>query len=57
LLRKILEQLGIEQERVQLHWVCASCGDEFVNVVNKMTAEIRELGPLQAGASSLSLTS
>jgi coenzyme F420-reducing hydrogenase delta subunit len=52
----MLEQLGIEQERVQLHWVCASCGDEFVSVVNKMTAEIKELGPLQAGVSRLSLT-
>jgi coenzyme F420-reducing hydrogenase delta subunit len=52
----MLEQLGIEQERVQLHWVCASCGDEFVSVVNEMTAEIKELGPLQAGVGSLSLT-
>jgi F420-non-reducing hydrogenase iron-sulfur subunit len=49
LLKKVLEQLGIEQERVQLHWVCASCGDEFVDVVNKMTAEIKQLGPLHAG--------
>jgi len=49
LLKKMLAQLGIEDERVQLHWVCASCGDEFVDVVNKMTAEIKELGPLKAG--------
>jgi len=48
LLKKTLEQLGIEQERVQLHWVCASCGDEFVDVVNKITTEIKELGPLRA---------
>jgi F420-non-reducing hydrogenase iron-sulfur subunit len=56
LLKKVLEQLGIEQERVQLHWVCASCGDEFVDVVNKITAEIKELGPLRAGAKSRDLT-
>jgi len=49
LLKKMLGQLGIEQERIQLHWVCASCGDEFVNVVNKITAEVKELGPLWAG--------
>jgi len=49
LLKKTLGQLGIEQERIQLHWVCASCGDEFVNFVNKITAEIKELGPLRAG--------
>ena len=48
LLKKMLEQFGIEQQRVQLHWVCASCGDEFVDVVNKITADIKELGPLRA---------
>jgi len=49
LLKKTLEQFGIEQQRVQLHWVCASCGDEFVDVVNKVTADIKELGPLRPG--------
>jgi F420-non-reducing hydrogenase iron-sulfur subunit len=50
LLKKMLGQLGIEEGRVQLHWVCASCGDEFVDVVNKATAEIKELGPLRVGS-------
>jgi len=49
LLRKLLEQLGIEQERVQLHWVCASCAEEFVDVVNKITADLKRLGPLRIG--------
>jgi F420-non-reducing hydrogenase iron-sulfur subunit len=50
LLKKMLAQLGIEDKRVQLHWVCASCGDEFTDVVDKMTADIKELGPLKAKA-------
>jgi len=47
LLKKVLERLGIEEQRLQLHWICASCGDEFVDVVNNMTAELKELGPLR----------
>ena len=53
LLKKVLEQLGIEEQRLQLHWVCASCGDEFVEVVNSMTAEVKELGPLRDGKREL----
>ena len=48
LLKKTLEQLGIEPERLQLHWVCASCGDDFVAVVDKMAAELKALGPFGA---------
>lgn len=46
LLNKMLEQLGIEKERVRLDWVSASEGSEFVSIVNDMTAKIKELGPL-----------
>jgi len=46
LLNKMLEQLGIEKERVCLDWVSASEGNKFVSIVNDMTAKIKELGPL-----------
>jgi len=46
LLTKLLKQFGIEESRVRLQWVCASCADDFVSVVNEMTSELRELGPL-----------
>jgi F420-non-reducing hydrogenase iron-sulfur subunit len=42
----MLSQLGIEEERVRLEWVSASEGDRFASVVNQMTAQIKELGPL-----------
>lgn len=45
LLKKTLEQLGIEDERVRLDWVSASEGDRFAKIVNDMTEKIRELGP------------
>lgn len=45
LLKKMLEQLGIEEERVKLEWVSAAEGNRFANIVNQMTAKIKELGP------------
>jgi F420-non-reducing hydrogenase iron-sulfur subunit len=46
LIKKTLEQLGIEEERVRLDWVSASEGDRFVSIVDDMTAKVRALGPI-----------
>lgn len=46
----MLEQLGIEKERVRLEWVSASEGHRFAQVVNEMTEKIKELGPLAVTA-------
>ncbi len=45
LLKKMLSQLGVEEERVRLEWVSASEGERFAAVVNDMTEQIRKLGP------------
>ena len=45
LLRRILDQLGVEPARVRLEWVSASEGDRFADLVNDMTEQVRELGP------------
>jgi F420-non-reducing hydrogenase iron-sulfur subunit len=45
LLKKMLAQFGIEDERVRLEWVSASEGERFAMIVNDMTARIKELGP------------
>jgi len=47
LLKKMLEQLGIENERVRLDWVSASEGERFVSIVDDMTAKVRALGPFK----------
>jgi F420-non-reducing hydrogenase iron-sulfur subunit len=47
LLRKTLEQWGIEQERVQLLWASASEGIVLAAAVDRMTEQIRALGPLR----------
>ena len=51
LLKKMLDQFGIEKERVRLDWVSASEGDHFAAIVNEMTEQVRELGPLNHNGS------
>ena len=45
LLKKMLKQLGIEEERVRLEWVSASEGAKFAEVTNSFTQSIKNLGP------------
>ncbi len=47
LLRKMLKQWGIEEERVQLVWASASEGKQLAEAVDRMTETLRTLGPLQ----------
>ncbi len=46
MLLKLLEQYGIEPQRVRLEWISASEGDLFAQVVGEFTEQLRELGPL-----------
>ncbi|MEO0266629.1 MAG: hydrogenase iron-sulfur subunit [candidate division WOR-3 bacterium] len=46
LLKKLLPQWGIEEERVRLEWISASEGDKLKRVVNEFVEEIKKLGPL-----------
>ena len=46
MLKLLLKQLNIEEDRVVLDWVSASEGEKFAKVVDKMNARITELGPL-----------
>jgi len=51
MLKRLLEQLGLEPERLRLEWVSASEGDRFATVIKDLTEEIKKLGPspLRAG--------
>jgi F420-non-reducing hydrogenase iron-sulfur subunit len=46
LLQRLLQQMGIEKDRLRVHWICASCVEDFVKVVNEITAYVKVLGPL-----------
>ena len=45
--RDLLLFLGIEPERVQFSWISAAEGAKWADTINKVTAEIRALGPFQ----------
>lgn len=46
LLKKFLGHLGVEPERVQFSWVSAAEGGRFAQIVEKVTKDIKKLGPL-----------
>lgn len=45
LLRKYIEQMGINPERLRLEWISASEGKQFAELADAMTETIMELGP------------
>jgi len=45
LLHEVIDQFGIDRERLWLRWVAASEGNMFVEVVEEMTRKLREMGP------------
>jgi len=46
LLKKMLNQFGIEDERFRLEWVSAAEGDLFAEIVKDASEKIKSLGPL-----------
>ena len=46
LLRRTLQQFGIEPERVKLVWASAAEGVHLAETITKMVEEVRALGPL-----------
>jgi len=45
LLKKILESLDLESDRIQLSWISASEGKRYAEVVNDFAARIAQKGP------------
>ncbi len=50
LIRRVLEELGIEPERFRHEWVSAAEGEKFSKLVTEMTEQVRTLGPLDWGS-------
>ena len=46
LLKRMLAEFGIEDQRVRLEWISASEGDKVRSVINDMVEKLRPLGPL-----------
>ena len=47
LLRRLVKDMGIEEDRLRLEWISASEGEKVQAVVNDMVEKVRALGPLR----------
>ena len=47
LLKRMLKDMGIEEERFRLEWISAAEGEKVRAVVNDMAEKVRALGPLR----------
>src|SRR5271157_4216566 len=44
MLRRVLDEMGIEEERLRLEWISAAEGERVKTVVNDMVEKVRALG-------------
>jgi F420-non-reducing hydrogenase iron-sulfur subunit len=47
LFKKLLEYIGIEEDRLHLSWISAAEGERFAEVIKGVTESVRALGPSQ----------
>ncbi|KXB01330.1 methyl-viologen-reducing hydrogenase subunit delta [candidate division MSBL1 archaeon SCGC-AAA261F17] len=47
ILKRLLGQFGIEEDRLRLEWISAAEPNKFVKTVTEFTERIYELGPLE----------
>ncbi|MBS3782466.1 MAG: hydrogenase iron-sulfur subunit [Candidatus Thermoplasmatota archaeon] len=47
LMWRMLKDMGIDPDRLRLEWISSAEGGKFAQVMEEMTEEIRELGPLE----------
>lgn len=44
-LKELLKKIGIEQERFRLHWISASEGKQFAELITEFTDNVKKVGP------------
>lgn len=47
MLKRMLQQWGVEDERVQLLWAAASESQQLADKIDEMTIQLRKVGPLR----------
>ena len=52
-LKKVVEGLGLESDRLRLSWISASEGQRFADVANEFNEKIKKLGPNPARKKTL----
>ena len=56
LLKKYLNQLGINEDRLRLEWISASEGKQFADLADEVTKDIKKLGPCKVKSVMETLT-
>ena len=46
MLQHTLQAMGVEEQRVQLVWASAAEGQQLAEAIDKLVADVKELGPL-----------
>ena len=46
MLKEMLSEMGLEENRTRLEWISASEGDKFAKLADAFTEQVRALGPL-----------
>ncbi len=54
LLKKMMDDMGIDPDRLRLEWVSSAEGGKFAKVMEEMTDEIKKMGPLELDGNDLS---
>ena len=49
MLQQMLQQMGIEPQRLKLVWASAAEGQQLAEAIDEMTETVRQLGPLHWG--------
>lgn len=49
LVKKLMEHIGVNPERLRLEWISASEGTRFAEVMNEFSSKLKELGPIGVG--------
>ncbi len=47
-MKMVLDQLGVEDERVRLEWISSAEGVRFAKVISDFTEQLRQLGPFKS---------
>jgi F420-non-reducing hydrogenase iron-sulfur subunit len=50
MLKKLMEQMGMDPERLRLEWVSAAEGEKFAKVVTEFTNMLKDKGQCQLKA-------
>ena len=45
LLKKLMEYMGVEPERLHFSWISSAESTKFVDVVKEISAQVKKVGP------------